>query len=317
MYKICNTCIMDTTDKDISFDDNGQCFYCKEARRLINNYGYRGKESDDHLKQTLDKIKKEQKKAKYDCVIGISGGVDSAYLMHMAVKYWGLRVLAIHVDAGWNSEISVDNIKKLCEKLKIDLQTVVVDWNVMKEVQRAYMFSGVSNLDVPQDHVFFAALYQFAKKHHIKYILTGHNYATESILPKYLVYDSSDWISLKDICKTYGREINLKKYPHMTYFQKWRYVKTLKFIRPLNDIEYSKTKAIDELSKEYGWKYYGAKHWESRFTKFFQAYYLPIKFGFDKSRAHLSNLVVNNEMSREEALKELENEKNIYNQSEI
>ncbi len=246
-------------------------------------------------------------------MIGVSGGVDSAFLLHLAHKE-GLRILAVHVDAGWNSNMAVSNIQKLCTKMKIDLKTIVIDWKIFKELQRAYMFSGLPNLDVPQDHVFFTALYQFAEKYKIKYVLTGSNAATESILPAYLVYDALDYKSLKDVYRKNKRKraASLKDYPHMTYLKKRYYYRHLKIIRLLNYIDYSKTEAMDILTSEYGWEYYGGKHWESRFTKFVQTCYLPQKFGFQKSRAHLSNLVVNGEISRDEALYFLEKEERDY-----
>lgn len=314
-YKICTRCIMDTSDKTIIFDENGYCNHCKKAIYELKTIGYRGQVSDEHLKNMIATIKKNQKEKEYDCVIGVSGGIDSAFLLHKA-KEWGLRILAVHVDAGWNSNIAVSNIHKLCQKLDIDLQTVVVDWDTVKEIQRAYMFSGLPNLDVPQDHVFFAALYDFTEKYGIKYVLTGGNTATESILPAYLVYSALDYRCLKDVCKKYGRHINFNRYPHMNYFKQRKYMRKLEILRPLDDLPYSKTAAMELLEKEYGWEYYGAKHWESRFTKFMQSVYLPKKFGFNKSRAHLSNLIINGEITRQEALDMLKKENNMYSLEE-
>lgn len=306
---------MDTSDKTISFNDMGYCNHCEKAIKELETIGYRGEVSDKHLKSMLDEIKKNQKSKEYDCVIGVSGGIDSAYLLHKA-KEWGLRILAVHVDAGWNSNVAVTNIHKLCQALHVDLQTVVVDWGTIKEIQRAYMFSGLPNLDVPQDHVFFAALYDFTEKYGIKYVLTGGNSATESILPAYLVYSANDYRCLKDVCKKHGRKINFTKYPHMGYLTQRKYMRKLEILRPLDDLPYSKTEAMELLKDLYGWEYYGAKHWESRFTKFMQSVYLPQKFGFNKSRAHLSNLVVNGEITRETALKMLEEEDILYPQDE-
>lgn len=315
-YRICKNCIMDTSDKTILFDEQGVCNYCKRAKQLIKEEGYRGEISDKHLQEMICKIKEHQKKREYDCVIGVSGGVDSAYLLYKAHE-WGLRILAVHVDAGWNSKIAVDNIYKLCNKLEIDLKTVVIDWEMMKEIQRAYMFSGLPNLDVPQDHVFFAALYDFAFKYKIRYVLTGGNVATESILPAYLVYSAMDFRCLKDVYKKNGRGKKIRNFPCLPYLKKRKYMKRLEIFRPLNDIPYSKKEAMKTLEKEFDWVYYGGKHWESRFTKFMQTYYLPKKFGFNKSRAHLSNLIVNGEITREEALEQLANEKIAYSEEEI
>lgn len=307
-YQICKRCIMDTSDPTIRFNSNGICNYCTSALKLISKDGYKGQKSDEEFAIIINTIKEKQKSKEYDCVIGVSGGVDSAYLLHLAHKE-GLRILAVHVDAGWNSNTAVSNIHKLCNKMNIDLKTIVIDWSVFKELQRAYMFSGLPNLDVPQDHVFFTALYQFAEKYGIKYVLTGSNVATESIMPAYLVYDASDFTSLKDVYKKNRRVcVSLQKYPHMTYIKKKYYYKHLQIIRLLNYVDYSKTKAINVLINEYEWEYYGGKHWESRFTKFVQTVYLQKKFGFNKSRAHLSNLIVNHEISRDEALKLLKKE---------
>lgn len=315
-YQICTKCIMDTTVEDIVFDENGVCNYCAKAEKDIAQQAYQGEVSDRRIAEMLRTIKEEQKDKPYDCVMGVSGGVDSAYLIHKAHE-WGLRILAVHVDAGWNTKTGEENIQKLCSKLNIDLKIVKIDWEVMREVQRAYMFSGIANIDVPQDHVFFTALYDFAREYGIKYVLTGSNMATECIMPAYLVYSAMDYTCLKDICKKHGRNVDLRKYPHMPYWKKRAYVRDLKILRPLNDMPYSKSEAMEILEREYGWVYYGAKHWESIFTKFLQSYYLPRKFGFNKSKAHLSNLIVNHEMTREEALAQLEKEKELYPEAEM
>lgn len=224
--------------------------------------------------------------------------------------------MAVHIDAGWNSNIAVSNIHRLCEKLDIDLKTVVVDWSEMKELQRAYMFSGLPNLDVPQDHVFIAALYKFAEQYGIKYVLAGGNIATESILPAYLVYSAMDYRCLKDVYRKNGRGKKLKNYQHISYLKMRHYMRILESLYPLDYLPYSKTEAMKVLQKEFGWEYYGGKHWESRFTKFHQNVYLPQKFGFNKSRAHLSNLITNGEISREEALEELRKEEITYPEQE-
>ena len=234
----------------------------------------------------------------------------------------GLRVLAVHVDAGWNSEIAVQNIQKMCSQLGYDLHTIVIDWPTMKELQRAYMFSGLPNLDVPQDHVFIAAVYKYAMKYKIKYILSGGNVATEGVLPTAWGYSSEDYINIKDVYKKNRRcNKSLRKYPHLNSLQLfgriWRNCSgELKSVRILDYIDYSKSAAIKTLEQEFGWCYYGGKHFESRFTKFFQSYYLPKKFGYDKKRAHLSSLVLNGEISRQDALNEMKNEET-YSEEEM
>lgn len=306
-YQICTRCIMDTSDPVITFDKDGVCNHCRNYDNVTASMP-QGVEREKILKGIIEKIKKDGRGREYDCILGVSGGVDSAYTAYLAKQY-GLRVLTVHVDAGWNSEIAVSNIKKMCSKLEFDLQTIVVDWETMKELQRAYMFSGLANLDVPQDHAFVAGMDQFARKYHIKYMLHGGNMATEGILPSSWGYNFRDYASIKDVYQKCGRNrISLKKYPHIGILQyiDYNYVRKVENIRLLNLVDYSKKAAIETLSKEFGWEYYGGKHFESRFTKFFQSYYLPQKFGYDKKRAHLSSLIVGGEMSRDEALREME-----------
>lgn len=305
-YKICTRCIMDTTDPDITFDKNGVCSNCHRYDEDVALYGYQKGKSKEKLKQLVRQMKKDGRGKEYDCILGISGGVDSAYMAYAASKL-GLRVLAVHIDAGWNTDIAVENIKKMCDSLKLDLHTVVIDWPTMKKIQRAYMFSGLPNLDVPQDHVFLAAMYQYASKYKVKYMLNGSNYATEGILPPAWGYAAIDFQNIKSVCRKYGCEKNVfKKYPHFGIFKYIYYQRTVHRINLLNYIPYSKKAAMETLEKEFGWQYYGGKHFESKFTKFFQAYYLPTKFGYDKKRAHLSSLIVGGEMTREDALKEME-----------
>ncbi len=305
-YKICTRCIMDISDPQIEFDENGVCNHCHKFDKDVMLYGYKGKETDRELRKLVKEMKEYGKGKEYDCILGISGGVDSAYMAYLAHKL-GLRVLAVHVDAGWNSEIAVENIQKMCKALNMDLHTIVIDWQSMKELQRAYMFSGLANLDVPQDHVFLAAMYAYAKKYKIKYMLNGSNLATEGILPGAWGYASTDFRNIKSVYKKCGRKQPIfRKYPHFGIVKYFYYQMTIKRIKILNYVPYSKKGAMEVLEREFDWKYYGGKHFESRFTKFFQSYYLPQKFHYDKKRAHLSSLVVGGEMTREEALKEID-----------
>ena len=299
--KRCTRCIMDESDPTITFDEQGVCHHCHLYDDIKLTQGYDPLKSPKEHQQAVDAIKKAGEGKEYDCIIGISGGVDSCYLLHHAVQV-GLRVLAVHVDAGWNSDTAVRNIHKLCKKLGVELHTVVIDWPTMKELQRAYMFSGLANLDIPQDHVFIAAVYQYALKHRVRAMLTGTNVATEGINPTAWGYDNLDYTSIKSVFKTYKRKGNLRKYPHFGIFKYIYYRHKTTRYELLNMIDYSKKEAIQTLSEKYGWEYYGGKHFESRFTKFFQSYYLPKKFGYDKRLAHLSSLVVSGEMTREEAL---------------
>lgn len=300
---------MDTTcDPNLELDENGVCNYCHEYDRNYDTSRSLREDGQQYLSDIFDKIRHECKNDEYDCALGLSGGVDSSYLLYLCHKY-NLRVLAIHVDAGWNSEIAVQNIEKMCGKLGYDLHTVVIDWPTIKELQRAYLFSGLANQDVPQDHCFIAAVRQYCRKYRIKYLLNGWNLATEGILSHAYLQSPGDWINIKDVYKKCGRGlISLKKYPHINTWNHhigYKYFYPVKELRPLCYLDYSKKMAIETLEREFGWKYYGGKHFESRFTKFYQEVYLPKKYGWEKRRDHISSLIVGGEMTREEGLEEI------------
>ncbi|MGN0170894.1 MAG: N-acetyl sugar amidotransferase [Lachnospiraceae bacterium] len=317
-YKICTRCIMDNkVDEFITFDENGVCNHCRDFDKKIATIPKTDAEKKHKFDELVKEMKEYGKGKEFDCVLGISGGVDSAYLAYIA-KQAGLRVLAVHVDAGWNTDIAVENIKKLCLKLEMELHTVVVDWNTMKELQRAYMFSGLPNLDVPQDHAFLAGTYKLARKYGINYMLNGSNFATEGILPSHYGYSPIDYTNIKDVYKKCGRgKISLRKYPKMNLLTySMMYVGKTKRVNLLNYVPYSKKMAIEVLHKEFDWNYYGGKHFESRFTKFFQSYYLPQKFGYDKKRAHISSLIVGGELTREQGLAEMADD-TIYPESKM
>ncbi len=221
-----------------------------------------------------------------------------------------MRPLVVHVDCGWNSEIAVKNIENIVKKLDLELHTFVVNWQEMKDIQLSYFKANIANQDIPQDHAIFAALYSFAVKNNIKYVFNGSNFATECILPKSWGYNNMDVKSLKTIHKSFGKR-PLKKYPIMTFFKQYfyfRYVRKMTIVKPLNMMPYYKDEAIDVMKEKLDWRYYGGKHHESRFTKFFQAYYLPSKFGYDKRRAHLSSLIISNQLTRKDALIEIKTE---------
>jgi len=305
-YQVCTRCVMDTTDPGISFDEAGECFHCKRFDSVIKPAWPSPKEGLRKLNIMLSDIKAEGKGKPYDCIIGLSGGVDSSYLA-VKLKEWGLRPLAVHVDAGWNSELAVKNIEEICRRLKIDLVTHVVDWEEMRDVQLAFLKSNLANQDIPQDHAYFAALYQYAIKSKIKFVMDGRNYATESILPQEWGYDAMDATHVKDIQKKFG-ELKKSNYPIVGFFNlhiRFPFLLGMKRLAPLNLIKYSKSSAIDELEKNYGWRYYGGKHFESRWTRFFQSYYLPHKFGYDKRKAHLSSLILTGELTKADAHAEL------------
>lgn len=306
-YQRCVNCIMDTSDPLIEFNDNGVCNHCIKYQYYEQNYMLRSKEAQKQIDEIVTEIKRDGKNKEYDCIMGLSGGVDSSYLAYYASKVLGLRLLVVHVDAGWNSELAVNNIENIVKNLKIDLHTIVIDWEEVRDLQRAFFKSSLPNCDTPQDHAFFAALYKEAVKINLKHVLTGGNMATESILPTFWGYSAMDWTHIKDVHKKYG-EKKLKSFPRLKFYEKYitlPYIHGFKIHKPLEFINYNKVAAKKLLIEELGWRDYGGKHYESSFTKFFQAHYLPEKFGFDKRLAHLSSLIVSGQMSRDEALKEI------------
>ena len=308
-YQRCTRCVMDTTDPEITFDKDGICSHCQLYENEQKEQWLPNKDGKKKLDKIIDQIKRDGKNSEYDCVIGLSGGVDSSYVAYILKKlYPELRILAIHIDGGWNSELAVSNIENIVKILDIDLYTRVVYWEDMKDLQLSYLKSSLANQDVPQDHAFFATLYEQAMKYNIKYFLTGYNISTESILPSAWGYNAMDGIQLKDVHKRFGKR-KLKNYTVLSFFSKHIYyplIKKFKIITPLNFLPYNKNEAKRIITEELNWRDYGGKHHESIFTKFFQSYYLPKKFGFDKRLPHLSSLIVTNQMSREEALLELE-----------
>lgn len=307
-YQRCVNCVMDTTDPLITFDEDGICNHCHEYKNFTQLHQLKGSKASKATEQMVAEIKKSGKGKDYDCIMGISGGVDSSYLAYYASKVLGLRVLLVHVDTGWNSELAVQNIENIVKTLKLDLHTFVVDWEEMRDLQRAFFLSSVPNCDIPQDHAFIAALYSEAKKYGLRHILNGGNMATESILPHSWGYDASDWIHIKDIHKRFGK-VKLKQYPKIG-FLKYRIIYPniyrLRIHRPLEYIDYKKSEIKEFLITNFNWRDYGGKHFESKFTQFFQSYYLPVKYGFDKRLAHLSSLIVSGQITREEALSEIE-----------
>lgn len=299
---------MDSSDPWIHFDESGKCSHCQNFEINMKPYWHPDEVGAKKLSQLSETIRTNGKSKEYDCIIGVSGGVDSSYLLYVAKDQMGLRPLAVHVDAGWNSELAVHNIEALTKGLGIELFTHVIDWEEMRDLQVAFLRSSVANQDIPQDHAFFAKLYEFAAENKIKYVLTGSNYATESILPRAWGYNAKDATQLLAIHKQFGTA-PLKTFPIAGFFKSYiyyPYVLGMKVVTPLNLIPYDKNQAISYLTQRFGWTYYGGKHFESRWTRFFQSYYLPKKFGYDKRRAHLASLIVSGQMSRSAALAELQ-----------
>ncbi len=316
VYQICSRCVMDTSDPLITFDEAGICNHCHEFDKVTSKRWYPNEEGQQKLKSVFESIKKEGANQDYDCIIGLSGGVDSSYLALM-IKDYGLRPLVVHVDAGWNSELAVYNIEHIVKYCGYDLHTHVMNWGEIRDLQLAYLRAGVANQDVPQDHAFFSSLYHFAVKSKIKYVISGGNIATESVFPAAWHHSAMDSINLHAIHRKYG-ENKLRHYKTINILQYYLYypfIYKMKTIRPLNFIPYDKAKALKVLKEKVGYKEYGRKHGESVFTKFFQNYYLPKKFGYDKRRPHLSSMILSGQIGRETALYELE--KPLYDDNEL
>ena len=305
-YKICTKTIMDTSDPNIIFDENGISDYYHNFQNIILPNWHTDEKGYDELMQVADKIKKEGKGKDFDCIIGVSGGLDSSYALYVAKEIMGLRPLVFHVDAGWNTDQAVSNIEKLIEGLNLDLYTDVVNWEEMKDLQVSFLKSQIPDQDIPQDTAFFSALYRFANKYKIKHIITGANYSTECCREpeEWGAYPGIDTWLIKDIHKKFGNR-KLKSFPIvdiLKYKIYYRYIYGMEVIKPLNLLPYIKKEAEKLLEEKLGWKKYQHKHHESRFTRFYEDYWLPNKFGYEKRRAHFSSLILTGQMTREEAL---------------
>jgi N-acetyl sugar amidotransferase len=311
----CSNCILSINDtKNISFDERGVCNYCNNYFALMKNIGSKEKRTK-WLNEKVEEIKIAGKNKKYDCVIGISGGLDSCYLALWA-KENGLRPLLVHFDNGWNSELALTNIQSICYKLEFDLQTIVINWNEFKQLQLAYLRAGVIDIEVLTDHAISSTIEKLARKNRIKYNISGFNYSTEAIMPRGWAFDKTDFVNINDINKKFG-SVQIKTYPHLiiakrlwySFFQKTETVMVLNYLNR-NQQEIKK-----ELTEKLGWREYGGKHYESVFTKFYQAYILPKKFGVDKRKAHLSNLICSEQITKKQAYQKL-NEP-LYNMEEL
>ena len=304
-YRICTHCIMDTTDPEIAFDEQGVCNHCRQYALLEAQYPYAHGGGEAVVAALVDEIKAAGKGRPYDCVMGVSGGVDSSYLAYQMHRL-GLRTLAVHMDNGWNSELAVSNIEKLLNQLGIDLYTHVLDWEEFRDLQLSFLKASVPDAEIPTDHAIAAVLYDTAARHGIRYMISGTNIVTEAIMPRRWTYGIWDWRYIRGIHEQFGR-VKLKRFPHYT---RWsllycRFVKGIRSVRLLNYLPYRKEEALRVLEEELGWRNYGGKHYESIYTRFFQGYILPEKFNIDKRRAHLSTLICSRQMTREEALSEL------------
>jgi len=308
-YQVCMTCVMDTSDPNIAFDSRGVCDHCNVFRASIAPRWHRGDTGRRYLESVVPKVKKASRGNEFDCLLGLSGGMDSSYMLHEMVTRFGLRPLVFHVDGGWNSELAVHNIHVLIEKLGLDLYTEVINWEEMRDFQLAWFKSGVPHIDIPQDHAFIATLYNFADKYNIKYILNGGNISTEGVrYPLQYYYWGTDMFHIRDIIRRFGT-VPMRTYPFSSIYRHkiyLRYVRRMRVIKPLDSLPYTKAAAQDVLQREYGWKPYPQKHFESRFTRFFEGYWLPKRFGFDVRRVQFSGLILTGQMTRAEAMRELE-----------
>jgi N-acetyl sugar amidotransferase len=313
-YRQCSVTVMDNiADPEIQFDQEGVSNYVHDYyKHFDENIPADPKQQ---LEEVIDKIKKEGKNKPYDCLTGISGGVDSSYLIYKA-KEWGLRPLIVHFDNGWNTEISVRNINNIINKTGFELYTLVVNWEEFRDLQLSYIKAGVVDLEVPTDHAIYATWFKLAKKFKLKYVLSGNNYITESIMPNDWIFNKADAVNLMNIRQKFG-QIKLKTYPIVKPLQQVlnNYMLDIKVVKPLNMIPYNKTEAKETLRSEFGWADYGGKHYESFYTKFYQAYILPQKFKIDKRKPHLSNLILAKQIDKAEAIKELQMP--LYNENEL
>jgi N-acetyl sugar amidotransferase len=298
---------MDTTVGDIRFDQKGVCNFCDDYNERITKDLYHDSSGQARLENLIKKIKHRGRNRDYDCLIGISGGVDSTYVAYLVKRKYGLRPLAVHLDNGWNSELSVANVEQIVKRLDIDLYTHVLDWEKFKDLQISFLKSSISNIEIPTDHAIWAVLVRTAAEKRIQYIISGNNIVTESIMPESWLYGSKDARLITGIQRAYGH-YNLKDFPKLTTFNYINYllIKGIRWIPILNYVPYIKQEAKEIITRELGWRDYGGKHYESIFTRFFHAYFLPRKFGYDLRRSYLSALILSGQMTREEALKEIE-----------
>ena len=307
-YQRCTNCVMDTSDSAITFDEHGVCDFCNDFYQNIQPPWQDKLKDPDLLRRTAEQIKAASTGRKYDCIIGMSGGVDSSYLCYVAKELMGLNPLVYSVDTGWNLNVAVENIERIVKALDLDMYTEVVDWNEMKDLQLAFFKSQVPYQDTPQDHAIFAGLYNYAVKHGIQYVLTGANSATECIRsPVEWVY-MNDLKMIRDIHHKFGTR-PLKTFPlcgMVKYRVYYPIFKGMKRVAPLDMVEYNKEKVKLFLQERFGWQPYENKHYENVFTRFYEGYYLPHKFGYDKRKCYFSNEILAGTMTREEALAELE-----------
>lgn len=314
--QVCVRCVMDTTDSEIFFDSAGVCNHCLESEAKLKEVSFADGESRRRLNNLSERIRSSSEGRRYDAVIGMSGGVDSSYVAWLAHKL-GLRVLAVHFDNGWNSEVAVTNIRSVVEACGFDLETYVINWPEFKDLQRSFIRAGVVDIEMLSDHAIMASMFDLAKRHNIRYVLSGTNVTTEHGMPRRWVWSKNDLTNIKAIHRRFGEQ-KLKSFPRMGLLRSLllrNFSIGFEFIEILDLANFRKDEAIKVLESKTGWRYYGGKHYESIFTKFYQAYILPNKFGIDKRRVHLSALVRNGELTRAQALSELR--KPLYSEDDL
>ena len=304
-YRICTRCLMDTSDPEIQFDQDGVCNHCHDYDRLVEQRVMKGNAGSSYLEKLVAQIKHEGRGKPYDCLMGVSGGVDSTYVAYVARQKFGLRPLAIHMDNGWDSELAVKNIEETLKRLGIHLFTKVLDWEEFKDLQVSFLKASTPDSEIPSDHAIWAVIGDMAEKLKVRYILSGFNVRTETHLPRAWSQGHFDWKYIQAVHKQFGRR-KLIAFPHQGLIKYYRRLMTLRRVDILNYLDYNKQEAMKFLESELGWKYYGGKHHESIYTRFYQGYILPTKFGYDKRRSHLSSQICSGEISRDTALAELQ-----------
>jgi N-acetyl sugar amidotransferase len=315
-YRQCSITVMDNiADPDIRFDENGVCNYYHDYKEAERKYVLKGDVGKKKLEELISKIKSDGRGKRYDCLIGLSGGVDSTYVAWLARQY-GLRPLAVHLDNGWDSELAVKNVENIITRCGFDLYSLVIDWEEFRDIQLAYLYASVVDIEVVSDHAIFASMFKLAKEHDTGYIISGTNIVTEFIMPPSWLYDKMDYANLKDIHSRFGRK-KISTYPYFDFRKHVYYSAVLRLspISILNYVPYNKKEVKEIIQKELDWRDYGGKHYESQFTKFYQAYILPEKFHIDKRKAHLSTLICSGQMTKPEAILELE--KPLYDPAQL
>lgn len=305
---ICKRCVMDSTIPGVTFDERGYCSECEKYFSKLEYAPFHQGNGEQRLRELIEQIKAKGEKNKYDCIVGLSGGIDSSYVLHLVVKY-GLRPLVVHLDNGWNAEVSEKNITKIVQKLGVEMKSFSVDKNEFKDLQKSFLYASTPHCEHPTDHAILGLIYKLASENNIEYIISGSNVNTEGIGVSVGSIGQRDWKYIKSVHKKVSGK-KLKNYPHFTMCDMMYYklIKKQKTINILDYIDYKKDEVVEFLTKEYGWEYYGGKHYESVYTRFFQAYILPVKFGIDKRKAHFSALIMSGQLSRENAIQLLKDD---------